>query len=325
MQKRLMVTARCAVAVVGALLTGCGAAAAQAISGLALYEQHCGTCHSSPAPGSRAPDRVALSQRTPEAILEAITTGVMTVNAAGLTPAQKRVVAETVALRPLGSLDSGHVSAMKNQCAPTPFGDPAKSGMWSGWSAEAGNTRFQPAAAARLTPTQVPGLTLKWAFAFPNGTSAFGQPAVAGGRVFVGSDNGFVYAIDAASGCCVLVVSGAGLGANRDQRRAAHHGNRRALRDLFRRSEGQRLRRRRRVGRRGVDQTRRPTSDDPDYRCPDAARGTAVCAAVLSRGGRRRQSQVRMLHVPRRRRRLRCEDRRGNLAAPIPSRWRPSA
>src|SRR5438876_7238307 len=31
-----------------------------------------------------------------------------------------------------------------------------------------------------------------WAFGFPNGSSAYGQPAIAGGRVFVGSDNGFV-------------------------------------------------------------------------------------------------------------------------------------
>ncbi len=55
--------------------------------------------------------------------------------------------------------------------------------------------------AGGLTAEQVPSLELKWAFAFPNGTSAFGQPAVAGGRVFVGSDNGFVYALNAASGC----------------------------------------------------------------------------------------------------------------------------
>ena len=42
---------------------------------------------------------------------------------------------------------------------------------------------------------------MKWAFGFPNGSSAYGQPAVAGGRVFVGSDNGFVYSLDAATGC----------------------------------------------------------------------------------------------------------------------------
>ena len=47
----------------------------------------------------------------------------------------------------------------------------------------------------------MPKLTLKWAFGFPNGTSAYAQPAVAGGRLFVGSDNGFVYSLDAATGC----------------------------------------------------------------------------------------------------------------------------
>jgi polyvinyl alcohol dehydrogenase (cytochrome) len=174
---------------------------AQAIAGMADFEQRCGACHSAPAPGSRAPDRVALSQLSPEAILEAMTTGAMAANADGLTPVQKRVLAEQLALRPLGAMVSGHVSGMKNQCAARPLADPARSGMWSGWSAEPGNTRFQPVASARLTPAQVPSLTLKWAFGFPNGTSGFGQPAVAAGRVFVGSDNGFVYAIDAASGC----------------------------------------------------------------------------------------------------------------------------
>jgi polyvinyl alcohol dehydrogenase (cytochrome) len=60
---------------------------------------------------------------------------------------------------------------------------------------------MQTAANAGLRSDQVSSLQLKWAFAFPNGTSAFAQPSVAGGRVFVGSDNGFVYSLDAATGC----------------------------------------------------------------------------------------------------------------------------
>src|SRR5206468_4454167 len=35
----------------------------------------------------------------------------------------------------------------------------------------------------------------------PTGVSANGQPTIAAGRVFVGSDNGFVYSLDAATGC----------------------------------------------------------------------------------------------------------------------------
>jgi polyvinyl alcohol dehydrogenase (cytochrome) len=189
------------VACAAALALMAPAAFAQATSGIAYFENYCGSCHNSPAAGSRAPDRAALSQRTPESILETITTGSMAINAEGLTPAQKRILAEQLALRPLGSAEAGNIARMQNRCAPKPMSDPSKAPRWSGWSAENGNTRFQDTANAGLTAAQVPSLKLKWAFGFPNGASAFGQPAVAGGRVFVGSDNGFVYAIDAATGC----------------------------------------------------------------------------------------------------------------------------
>src|SRR5437868_6631257 len=63
------------------------------------------------------------------------------------------------------------------------------------------NSRMQTAENAGLRAADVPNLQLKWAFGFPNGSSAYGQPAVAGGRVFVGSDNGFIYSLDAKTGC----------------------------------------------------------------------------------------------------------------------------
>jgi polyvinyl alcohol dehydrogenase (cytochrome) len=185
----------------GSMLALPAASSAQAIQGFALFEQRCGACHNTPAADSRAPDRLALSQRTPEAILESITTGSMAVNADGLSDAQKRLLAQELTGRPLGSLMSGQASSMKNVCTSKTFGDPSKRPMWSGWGLDPGNTRFQPASGSGLSAAQVPKLALKWAFAFPNGSSAFGQPAVAGGRVFVGSDNGFIYALDAASGC----------------------------------------------------------------------------------------------------------------------------
>ncbi len=188
---------RLAVGVLMALAATPVAAGAQVLTGLALFEQHCGSCHSAPAGSSRAPDRIALSQRTPESILEAITTGSMRVNAQALTDAQRRVIAEQIALRPLGSSVSGAASAMKNACAA---GAPASAGgRWSGWGADTGNSRYQPNGG--LAAADVPNLALKWAFAFPNGSSAFGQPAVADGRVYVGSDNGFVYALNAQTGC----------------------------------------------------------------------------------------------------------------------------
>src|ERR1700684_4220549 len=42
---------------------------------------------------------------------------------------------------------------------------------------------------------------LKWALGFPLGVSAFGQPSVAAGRVFGGSDIGYMYSLDMRTGC----------------------------------------------------------------------------------------------------------------------------
>jgi polyvinyl alcohol dehydrogenase (cytochrome) len=88
---------------------------------------------------------------------------------------------------------------MKNRCTAHPPLDPFKGSEWNGWGFDNGDTRFQTAPG--MTVADVPNLVLKWAFGFPSGNSAYGQPSVVGGRVFVGADTGFVYAIDAATGC----------------------------------------------------------------------------------------------------------------------------
>jgi polyvinyl alcohol dehydrogenase (cytochrome) len=72
---------------------------------------------------------------------------------------------------------------------------------WNGWSPDVTNKRFQTAEHAGLTAAQVPNLTLKWAFGFADTISAYAQPSVAGGRVFVGTQNGNVYSLDAKTGC----------------------------------------------------------------------------------------------------------------------------
>ncbi len=89
------------------------------------------------------------------------------------------------------------------KCAATPAFDPGAGPRWTGWGPDLSNTRFQPAAQAGLTADQTPKLVLKWAFGFPNANSARGLPTVAGGRVFVGSQSGAVYALDATTGCII--------------------------------------------------------------------------------------------------------------------------
>ena len=102
----------------------------------------------------------------------------------------------------MGSIDAGEAKSMPNQCtANPPMRDPASGPSWNGWGNDLANTRFQPAAAARLTAADVPRLKLKWAFGFPKGMTNNAQPTVVSGRVFMASDNGYIYSLDAKTGC----------------------------------------------------------------------------------------------------------------------------
>lgn len=167
--------------------------------GFAVFQEHCVACHGNPA-FERAPSPAALRAMTPERIYAALTSGIMKSVGDRLSDEDRRRVAESLSGQLLGSARSGDASTMPNRCASNP---PLRAAgpSWNGWGNGPDNNRFQPAAAAGLSPASVGRLTLRWAFGFPGGTSAFAQPAVFGGRVFVGSDTGYVYSLDAASGC----------------------------------------------------------------------------------------------------------------------------
>ena len=170
--------------------------------GEVVYGRACASCHANPS-GPRVPDLKTLMTLTPEAIYTQMTSGVMVVPAQKLTEDEKRAVAEYLGGRPLDLNRSGSAQTMPNRCASnSALGNPAASAAWNGWSAEGGNTRFAGPGIAGLTPEQTRHLKLKWAFGFPGGGgTAYGQPTVVAGRIFVGSDNGYVYSLDAASGC----------------------------------------------------------------------------------------------------------------------------
>jgi polyvinyl alcohol dehydrogenase (cytochrome) len=170
---------------------------AQAPDGRALFENHCTACHATNDP--RIPTVDELRERTPEAIVAALTTGAMRLQGGELTDPEKRAVAEYLA----GNVTGSAPAPSSGGCsAPAPF-DASKGTQWTGWSPDPANTRFQPAAQAGLTAEQVPTLKLKWAFGFPDATSARALPTVAGGRLFVGSQQGIVYSLDATNGCTI--------------------------------------------------------------------------------------------------------------------------
>jgi polyvinyl alcohol dehydrogenase (cytochrome) len=197
--------------VLALLSLGVAAANAQTASGtIRSFEEHCATCHRNPgvarAPGAeQAPDMDALRKLSPETVYTAVTVNPTPAHAQAVADANdivKRGYAEFVGGRKIGSIPAGDPKAMPNQCsANSKFTNPSGSPSWNGWSADATNARFQAAKAAGINAAEVPNLKLKWAFGLPNAASMYSQPAIAGGHVFFGADTGYVYSLDAKTGC----------------------------------------------------------------------------------------------------------------------------
>jgi len=189
---------------VAALIWASAAFAADAPDGSALYKRDCAVCHDNSA-SSRAPNREALTERSPEAVVEALN-GIMRIPGSRLNAVERRALAEYLTGKKLGGDVTGSTTG---RCpAQPPFRDPASGPQWNGWSPDLTNTVFQPASG--LTAADVPRLKLKWAFGFPDSNSAWGGITVVSGRLFTGSQNGTVYSLDAKTGCIYWTFSAVG-------------------------------------------------------------------------------------------------------------------
>ena len=179
----------------------------QADDGAQIFQQRCANCHTG-ASDARAPGLDALRIRTPQAVIESLVTGAMRAQGSRMSGAERRAVAEFVTGKAIGGDVSG---AETGRCSgAASIGDAVESPRWSGWSSTSSNTRFQPTDQAGLTLADVPRLKFRWAFGFPDASVAWSQPTVAGGRIFVGSQNGTVYALDAKTGCIRWTFSASG-------------------------------------------------------------------------------------------------------------------
>jgi polyvinyl alcohol dehydrogenase (cytochrome) len=169
-------------------------------SGILDFLNTCALCHGRV---EQAPPLATLQKLSPEKIYETITTGDMKAQAAKLTDEQRVKVAEWLGGRRLIVGGDGDAKAMSNPCPSNPpMGDMASTPSWNGWSPSAlTNTRFQSAKAADLSPAATARLQLKWAFGLPGTSSAYVQPTIVDGRIFIGSDSGYLYSVDAVTGC----------------------------------------------------------------------------------------------------------------------------
>lgn len=161
--------------------------------GAALFVQRCAGCHN-PGNDMRAPQPAALHLMSQRFILAALNSGRMKFEAKGLTKVQKLAIASYLAA------PDSPVVTFTGYCKRD-LDPPANLPVWNGWGADPSNSRYQSGRAARLTRARLQDLKLKWAFGFPGAAATFGQPTLYGGKLFVGSEDGTVYALDAATGC----------------------------------------------------------------------------------------------------------------------------
>jgi len=139
---------------------------------------------------------------SPEQVLSAMESGIMLSMASGRTGVERRAIAEFVTGKSFNQ-PLNTTPPAQSMCRPAAgdFTNPLAGPVWNGWGVNTSNTRYQDQKMSGFAATDVPRLKLKWAFGFPGELSADAQPTIAGGRVFVGSQSGTVYALSAATGC----------------------------------------------------------------------------------------------------------------------------
>jgi len=164
------------------------------IDAAAVFNKKCAGCHRNDNE-MRAPEPAALREMSRASILAALNSGRMKWQGRFLSKPEKAAIAGY-----LGRPDVSTTASTTAFCARD-LDPPPNPPVWSGWGADPRNTRFQTASSAGLDRERVKNLKLKWAFGFPGAAATFGQPTSSAGRLFVGSEDGTVYSLDAATGC----------------------------------------------------------------------------------------------------------------------------
>jgi len=166
--------------------------------GAAIYRARCSTCHDSPK--GRTPALATIHVMSDTAILRAIESGSMRLQATGLSAPERAALAHYLAggaAKPEPAPPMATTSCSQ-QSLPA---DLSTGPVWNGFGAGLSNARFQTAKAAGLTAADVPKLRLRWAFGLGDVSVARGQPVVLGGNLLATSTAGKLYSLDAKTGC----------------------------------------------------------------------------------------------------------------------------
>jgi polyvinyl alcohol dehydrogenase (cytochrome) len=139
-----------------------------------------------------------MGEFAPNAIVESLTDGTMRLQGQALSQAERVAIAELVTGRPVLAASA---PVQQGVCtAGASFAATSAASLWNGWGPDTHNTRHQ-ADAGGITAANVGSLKLKWAFGVADVTQSRSQPALVGGRLFMASQSGAIFALDPATGC----------------------------------------------------------------------------------------------------------------------------
>ena len=169
--------------------------------GKKLYKANCENCHNGKVP--KAPHFQWLEMMSPTAIYKSLDEGIMKTQAENLSTEGKRYVTEYITRAIID--ESADLSlSQPNFCDNTAL-NPERPVYGVNWGHN--TNRFSSAKIAKLSKEEIGNLELKWSFAFPNALRARSQPTIGMGAVFVGSQDGRVYALDLDTGCTKWIFS----------------------------------------------------------------------------------------------------------------------
>jgi polyvinyl alcohol dehydrogenase (cytochrome) len=167
---------------------------AQTPDGAAIFHQKCAMCHDNPS--GRIPSHEMLSSLPPDTIIFDLTFGVMQPQGLGLSADE--IAAVATFLTGKSSAPGAPPQPDVNLCAAPASPIRLEGSLWNGWGHDVENSRFQPEPG--ISAADVSKLSVKWTFAYP-GPLVGTQPAVVGDRLFIGTSNGWIYALNAKTGC----------------------------------------------------------------------------------------------------------------------------
>ena len=107
-------------------------------AGQALYQQYCAACHENPV--DRAPSRAALGDFNANAIMHALTAGIMQTQGSALDEEQKIVLAEYLSG---GEYNRNRLEQLTACANPISSLNLAASGNWNGWGTSGSGQRYQ--------------------------------------------------------------------------------------------------------------------------------------------------------------------------------------